>query len=253
MSAREQARTAIVTGGSSGIGFAIARRLVEDGYRVAIVGRDAARLEAAVARLGGAAIGQAADLSVRRSAEAVVAAIVEQWPCIDVLVNNAGLTGRVGADTEAGQAERVWDTVLDANLKSLFVTTLAVLPHLAEQGARIVNIGSIAARAGSLLPGGLAYAAAKAGVEGFTVALARELGPRGATVNTVAPGYVADTRFFGESGVAPAIAATIREQTPAGRAGHPDDIADAVAWLAGPRASFVTGATIAVNGGWRVG
>ncbi|HDR9788081.1 TPA: SDR family oxidoreductase, partial [Burkholderia cepacia ATCC 25416] len=87
----------------------------------------------------------------------------------------------------------------------------------------------------------------------FTVALARELGPRGTTVNTVAPGYIADTRFFGDGGVAPAIAATIREQTPAGRAGHPDDIADAVAWLAGPRASFVTGATIAVNGGWRVG
>ncbi len=97
------------------------------------------------------------------------------------------------------------------------------------------------------------YAEAKAGGEGVTVALGRELGPRGATVNTVAPGYIAETRFFGDGGVAPAIAATIREQTPAGRAGHPDNIADAAAWLAGPRASFVTGATIAVNGGWRVG
>ncbi|WGY71569.1 SDR family oxidoreductase [Burkholderia cepacia] len=253
MAGNEQQRTAIVTGGSSGIGFAIASRLVEDGYRVAIVGRDVARLEAAVTRLGGAAIGQAGDLSVRREAEAAVAAIIARWPRIDVLVNNAGLTGRVGADTGADEAEDVWGTLLDANLKSLFLTTMAVLPHLAGRAARIVNIGSIAARAGSLLPGGLAYAAAKAGVEGFTVALARELGPRGATVNTVAPGYIADTRFFGDGGVAPAIAATIREQTPAGRAGHPDDIADAVAWLAGPRASFVTGATIAVNGGWRVG
>ncbi|MBY8604533.1 SDR family NAD(P)-dependent oxidoreductase [Burkholderia arboris] len=253
MTGSEQQRTAIVTGGSSGIGFAIASRLMQDGYRVAIVGRDVARLEAAVARLGSAAIGQAGDLSVRREAEAVVAAIVARWPRIDVLVNNAGLTGRVGADTEAGEAEAVWDAVLDANLKSLFLTTMAVLPHLADCAARIVNIGSIAARAGSLLPGGLAYAAAKAGVEGFTVALARELGPRGATVNTVAPGYIADTRFFGSGGVAPAIAATIREQTPVRRAGHPDDIADAVAWLAGPRASFVTGATIAANGGWRVG
>ncbi|KWF25473.1 3-oxoacyl-ACP reductase [Burkholderia cenocepacia] len=253
MTGNQQQRTAIVTGGSSGIGFAIAHRLVQDGYRVAIVGRDGARLAAAVARLGGAAIGQAGDLGVRCEAEAAVAAIVARWPRIDVLVNNAGLTGRVGADTEAAEAESVWDAVLDANLKSLFLTTMAVLPHLAEHAARIVNIGSIAARAGSLLPGGLAYAAAKAGVEGFTVALARELGPRGATVNTVAPGYIADTRFFGDGGVAPAIAATIREQTPVGRAGQPDDIADAVAWLAGPRASFVTGATIAVNGGWRVG
>ncbi|MDN7590276.1 SDR family NAD(P)-dependent oxidoreductase [Burkholderia seminalis] len=253
MTGSEQQRTAIVTGGSSGIGFAIASRLVQDGYRVAIVGRDLARLEAAVARLGGAAIGQVGDLSVRRDAAAAVAAIVARWPRIDVLVNNAGLTGRVGSDTEAGEAETVWDTVLDANLKSLFLTTMAVVPHLADRDARIVNLGSIAARAGSLLPGGLAYAAAKAGVEGFTVALARELGPRGATANTVAPGYIADTRFFGDGGVAPAIAATIREQTPVGRAGHPDDIADAVAWLAGPRASFVTGATIAVNGGWRVG
>ncbi|MDF3084939.1 SDR family NAD(P)-dependent oxidoreductase [Burkholderia sola] len=253
MTGNEQQRTAIVTGGSSGIGFAIASRLVQDGYRVAIVGRDAARLEAAVERLGGEAIGQAGDLSVRRDAEAVVAAIVARWPRIDVLVNNAGLTGRVGADTEAGEAEAVWDTVLHANLKSVFLTTMAVLPHLADRAARIVNIGSIAARAGSLLPGGLAYAAAKAGVEGFTVALARELGPRGATVNTVAPGYIAGTRLFGDSGVAPAVAAMIRAQTPAGRAGQPDDVADAVAWLAGPRASFVTGATIAVNGGWRVG
>uniref|UniRef100_UPI001F4B14FD SDR family NAD(P)-dependent oxidoreductase n=1 Tax=Burkholderia stabilis TaxID=95485 RepID=UPI001F4B14FD len=174
MTGSEQQRTAIVTGGSSGIGFAIASRLVEDGYRVAIVGRDVTRLQAAVARLGDAAIGHAGDLSVRRDAEAVVAAIVARWPRIDVLVNNAGLTGRVGADTEAAEAEAVWDAVLDANLKSMFVTTLAVLPHLTERAARIVNIGSIAARAGSLLPGGLAYAAAKAGVEGFNVALARE-------------------------------------------------------------------------------
>ena len=146
----------------------------------------------------------------------------------------------------------MWDAVLDANLKSLFVTTMAVLPHgRARREDRQHRFDRGARRQ---------PAAGWSGVRGgegrrrrvHRRARARTR-PRGATVNTVAPGYIADTRFFGESGVAPAIAATIREQTPAGRAGHPDDIADAVAWLAGPRASFVTGATIAVNGGWRVG
>ena len=142
----------------------------------------------------------------------------------------------------------MWDAVLDANLKSLFVTTMAVLPP-GRARREIVNIGSIAARAAACCRVAWRTRRRRPASKG-SPSRSRANSPR--TVNTRA-GYIADTRFFGESGVAPAIAATIREQTPAGRAGHPDDIADAVAWLAGPRASFVTGATIAVNGGWRVG
>ncbi|AJY10660.1 SDR family oxidoreductase [Burkholderia dolosa] len=253
MTGNEWQRTAVVTGGSTGVGLAIASRLVEDGYRVAIVARDKQRLQAAIAQLGEGTIGYAADLGVRCDVEAAVAAIVAQWPRIDVLVNNAGRTRCVNAQTDAALAEAAWDAVLDANLKSMFLMTMAMLPHLSERAARIVNVGSIASRGGNLLPGGLAYAAAKTGVEGLTVALARELGPCGVTVNMVASGHNVDTHFLSDRGVALDIAATIRDQTPAGRAGHPDDVADAVAWLAGPRASFVTGATVAVNVGWRVG
>jgi len=237
MTGNEQQRTAIVTGGSSGIGFAIASRLVQDGYRVAIVGRDAARLEAAVARLGGAAIGQAGDLSVRHDAEAVVAAIAARWSRIDVLVNNAGLTGRVGADTKAGEAEAVWDAVLHANLKSLFLTTMAVLPHLADRAARIVNIGSIAARAGSLLPGGLAYAAAKAGVARLTEALAAELLDRGVTVNALLPSII-DTP-------------PNRKDMPDAdfsRWVRPEQLAATIGFLLSDDAQAITGASIPVSG-----
>ncbi|WP_132531890.1 SDR family oxidoreductase, partial [Pseudomonas aeruginosa] len=171
---------------------------------------------------------------------------------LDVLVNNAGFTRKIAATTPLAEAEREWDALLDGNLKSAFLMSLAVLPHFAEEGGRIIHIGSIAAQTGSGSPGALGYAAAKAGLHGFGVALARELGSRGITVNSVAPGYIADTRFF-PGGLDPQRVAAIVGETPLGRTGRVEDIAAAVAWLASPEAGFVTGTVVSVNGGWRVG
>ncbi len=217
-------RTALVTGGSSGIGLAIARRLRQQGYRIALVARDSQRLQCAAAQLGGGAL------------------------------QALGITGHQGiaATTPLAEAEREWDALLDGNLKSAFLMSLAVLPHFAEEGGRIIHIGSIAAQTGSGSPGALGYAAAKAGLHGFGVALARELGSRGITVNSVAPGYIADTRFF-PGGLDPQRVAAIVGETPLGRTGRVEDIAAAVAWLASPEAGFVTGTVVSVNGGWRVG
>lgn len=244
-------RSALVTGGSSGIGLAIARHLQQQGYRVALVARDRRRLEAVSAELGGVAW-MAADLARRDDVEAVAAWIGETFDTLDVLVNNAGFTRLVAATTPLAEAEREWDALLAGNLKSAFLMSLALLPRFAEEGGRIIHIGSIAALAGSGSPGALGYAAAKAGLHGFGLALARELGPRGITVNSVAPGYIADTRFF-PGGLDPQRVAAIVGETPLGRTGRVEDIAAAVAWLASPEAGFVTGTVVSVNGGWRVG
>ncbi|ENQ3159144.1 SDR family oxidoreductase [Pseudomonas aeruginosa] len=195
-------RTALVTGGSSGIGLAIARRLRQQGYRIALVARDSQRLQRATAELGGVPW-MAADLSRREAVEAVAAWVGDTFQGLDVLVNNAGFTRKIAATTPLAEAE-------------------------------------------------LGYAAAKAGLHGFGVALARELGSRGITVNSVAPGYIADTRFF-PGGLDPQRVAAIVGETPLGRTGRVEDIAAAVAWLASPEAGFVTGTVVSVNGGWRVG
>jgi 3-oxoacyl-[acyl-carrier protein] reductase len=245
-------RTALVTGGSSGIGLAIARALAAKDYRVAVVARDAERLQRAVVDIGPRATWYAADLSHRESVEAAIASISKDLGHIDVLINNAGLMRSISAGTPLAEAEKLWDEVLDGNLKSTFLITLASLPHLSSPGGRIVNISSIAAQAGSSRPGGLAYSAAKGGVQGFTLSLARELGSKGITVNAVAPGFIPNTRFFG-GGVPEERVQAIVAETPVGRAGNPEDIANAVCWLVSREASFVTGTTISVNGGWRVG
>jgi 3-oxoacyl-[acyl-carrier protein] reductase len=141
--------------------------------------------------------------------------------------------------------------VLDANLKGSFLMAHEAAPRLRSPGGRIVNIGSIAASTGGSRPGSIAYAAAKSGLHGMTYALARELAPRGITANVIAPGFIADTGF---TGAWPAERVQgIVAQTPMGRAGTPQDIAGAVLWLASPAGSFVTGAVIPVNGGWRIG
>lgn len=243
-----QTRQAIITGGSCGIGFGIAQALVDNGYRVRLVARGEDRLRAACQTLGTTASWRCADVSCRREVDAAL----DGLDSIDLLVNAAGGFMRgVSLTSSPANAEANWDAVLDANLKGSFLMAHAVAPLLTSPGGRIVNISSIGAQTGGTRPGGLAYSAAKAGVQGLTYALARELAPRGITANAIAPGLIADTAFTGtwpEQQIAEIVA-----DTPLGRAGAPADIAGAVLWLASEAGSFVTGAVIPINGGWRIG
>ncbi|WP_446217021.1 SDR family NAD(P)-dependent oxidoreductase [Micromonospora sp. IBHARD004] len=240
-------RFAVVSGGGTGIGAAVARGLVDDGFDVLIVGRRAGVLDAAAERIGaeggrpGAVRAVAADLTDPGQVDLVVEAVGERT--VDAVVNNAG--GYLGGDTGtlAGTAAH-WRANLDANVLTAVLLTEALRPVLRRPGGRVVLLSSIAAQRG----GGGAYSAAKAALHGWAYDLATHLGKEQITVNVVSPGYVAETEFFGDrmtpEGHAARVAATL-----VGRAGQPDDIAAAVRYLVSPEAGYVTGQVLGVNGG----
>jgi len=236
---------AVISGGSSGIGLAIAKAFTGAGYDVTLLARNESKLRIAAESLG--AEWSVADISRRDNVERAVANIER----IDVLVNAAGFTRPLSLETDLSKGEADWGAVIDTNLKGTMLLAHICAPKLASPGGRIINISSIAAQMGGSRPGSLAYAAAKSGVHGLTMALARELAPRGITANVVAPGFIAGTGFTGdwpEDRIQGIVNATL-----AGRAGRPDDVAGAVLWLASEAAGFVTGTVVSVNGGWRVG
>lgn len=242
------ARTAIVTGGASGIGKAISRRLAADGVLVAVFDRDGAAAEetaAAIEKDGGRAVGLAVDVTDRAAVDAAVARVGELLGRPVILVNSAGITA-FGPSLEV--SAELWDRVLAVNLTGTFACCQAVLPGMVEEGwGRIVNISSSSVHSGS--PGMAAYVASKSGVLGLTKVLALEFAKKGVTVNTIPPGFIdspmlRDTASGGRLDVAQQI-----ERTPVGRIGLPEDVAAACAFLVGEEASYITGQVIGVNGG----
>lgn len=245
--AGEEPRSAVVTGGGGGIGRAIATAFARTGIRVAVLGRDQAKLDQTVRELGPPAVAHRVDVGSRDQVARAMAEIVPAFGQIDILVNNAGIARWVTTKTALDDAERAMDEVLRTNVKGAYFMALAAAPHLRRPGGRIINISSITAFSGGHGPGSMAYATSKAAVLGLTFALARELSSEGITVNAVAPGLIADTEFNRD--YPQEYQRAIVEETPVGRKGSVDDVVAAVLYLASPGASFVTGEILAVNGG----
>ena len=244
MSKKLEGKIALITGGSRGIGAAIAKRLAADGANVAITYTNGADAAASVVeeieRAGGKAIAIQADAADVEAVKAAVEKTIATFGQLDVLVNNAG-TAIPKAFEETTLEEM--DRVLDINIRGVFVATQAALKHMNE-GGRIIMIGSAVGER-AVAPGLVPYAATKGAVKMFTQALSREVGSRGITVNNVQPGPI-DTELNPASGdwAVPQKAATALD-----RYGRVDEIAAMVAFVAGPESSYITGANLTVDGG----
>ena len=238
-------QVALVTGASRGIGEAVALELARAG--AVVVGTStseegAARVTKALAEAGGKGAGRVLDVRDAAACAALADAVAAEFGPVAILVNNAGVTRD---NLLARMKDEEWDDIQATNLKSVFVLSRAVLRGMMKARAgRIVNVTSVVGHTGN--PGQANYAAAKAGILGFSKSLAREVGSRNITVNCVAPGFIETdmTRALAEEQVKRLV-----EGVPLGRLGRVEDVAAAVAWLCSPGAAYVTGATLHVNGG----
>jgi NAD(P)-dependent dehydrogenase (short-subunit alcohol dehydrogenase family) len=241
-------RSALVTGGGSGIGRAICIRLAADGADVAVIDINAAGAEetaAALRELGRRVVAIETDVSNYSAVENAVTQATAAIGPLQILVNVAGI-GEF--EPFATMTEEQWDRMIAVHLKGTFNSAKATVGEMTASGwGRIVNIASVAGLNGGG-PGLAHYSAAKGGIIGFTKALAHELGPMGVTVNAIAPGLI-DTPMIRDSGVAQAIIQYTRERTPMRRVGLPPDIAAACAYLVAEDAGFITGQIISPNGG----
>jgi 3-oxoacyl-[acyl-carrier protein] reductase len=250
---RFDGRVAVVTGAARGIGFGTATRFAEEGASVAILDLDESAASEAAAKLGPAtAIGIGCDVSDAASAEAAVERVVSELGGIHILVNNAGITRD---NLLFKMTEDDWDLVLGVHLKGAFLMTRAAQKHfVAQKYGKILNLSSVSALGNR---GQANYSAAKMGVQGFTRTLGIELGPYGVNANAIAPGFIA-------TDMTDATAARLKmdveefrrlnaEANPVRRVGYPEDIAAAAAFLCSDEASYITGQTLYVDGGAKLG
>ncbi len=253
-----QGKVVIVTGGAAGIGRATSLRFAHEGARVAVWDVDSERGEALVPELeaaGGEALFAKVNVASAEEVEAAVAAIVERWGGVDVLVNNAGivrdsqLVKFKDGEVKSTMSEEQWDAVLGVNLKGVYLCTRAVTPHMIRaKGGVILNASSVVGLYGNF--GQTNYAATKGGVITMTKTWSRELGRYGIRVNAIAPGFIA-TEIL--KAMPQKVIDNMVAHTPVGRMGEPEDIAEAYAWLASDRARFVSGTVLSVDGGLVLG
>lgn len=239
-------RVALVTGGSRGIGRAIALALAGEGADVAIsyVSNEGAAQEVVqgVEALGRHGLALRCDVSDFTAADNMVSEVVQRLGRVDILVNNAGITRDA---LLLRMKEEDWDSVLGTNLKGVFnCTRAAAKVMLRQRWGRIINIASVAGFAGN--PGQANYAAAKAGIIGFTRVVAKEMGSRGITANAIAPGYITTDMTAGLPGD---LKGEILQRIPLGRFGTPEDVAALAVFLAGPASGYITGQVFVVDGG----
>ncbi|MEV0246301.1 glucose 1-dehydrogenase [Nocardia sp. NPDC050712] len=238
---RFDGKIALITGGTSGMGLAAARRLLDEGAQVVITGRDKTRLDAVVAELGGRVLGVAGDAANLADLDNLITAIRERFGRLDVVFANAGVGAFQPVDAVT---EDEFYRVVDSNFKGAFFTIQKSLPLLSDGAAIVIN-ASFAHHRGS--PGAALYSASKAAVENLARTLAAELAPRGIRVNSISPGYVDTPAFRAEA--SPEIRAVAGASVAVGRVGTAEEIAAAVAFLASAEASYVNGHELLVDGG----
>ncbi len=242
-------KVAIVTGGGSGLGFAIAEKFIGAGIQTVIVGRDEKKLNDAKEKLGNGCHAMTCDVSNLSSIPGFINDVLKQFGQIDILVNNAGINMKKEF-TEVTDED--FQKVITTNLTAVFVMSREVVKHMLERNAgSIINISSMAAQYG--LPKVIAYSASKTAIDGMTRAMAVELSPKGIRVNAIAPGFIYSDMTAKALDSDPERKAKVFSRTPMGIMGQPSDIGDAALFLASDASKYITGVVLPVDGGNSIG